>query len=228
MPSILVLFFLSLISLSLFFSSVISFLRTSCLPFFCPLFLFFSLHYHFYFYFISDTQLCSPFLSVECNFRVAILSSRLNQNNFKLLNTDEMRSLRSRFQILQTLQADLPRVCALYWYMPSDDRELSERMTRAFRRAVFTSNELIGFSQILQYVLRTSHYSPTLIRLQHTVDFLLSAVILFMNLILKASSAYRGGKILKSTKLCQNLGSYVTYKVLRPWVFCCRLYFVVW
>jgi len=34
--------------------------------------------------------------------------------------------------------------------MPSDDRELSERITRAYQRAVFTSNELIVFSQILQ------------------------------------------------------------------------------
>jgi len=65
-----------------------------------------------------------------------------------------MGSLRSTFQMLQTpkmlevIEAELPRVCALYQYIPSDDRELSERITRAFRRVFFTSNELIGFSQI--------------------------------------------------------------------------------
>jgi len=60
------------------------------------------------------------FLSVECNFLVAILSSRLNQNNLKLLTTDEMRILRWIFQILQTpqmltaIQAELPTVCVIY------------------------------------------------------------------------------------------------------------------
>jgi len=148
-------------SFFLIYLSLYSFLQLF-LSYVLPVFLF-SVLFSYFFITLSFFLLfyfCYPavisFLSVEYNFRVAILSSRLNQNHFKLLTTDEMRSLRSRFLILQTpqmlgvIQVELPRVCALYWYMPSDDRELSERITRAYQRAVFTSNELIVFSQILQ------------------------------------------------------------------------------
>ena len=63
--------------------------------------------------------------------------------------------------------------------------------------------------------VRASPYFPTAMRPWHIVDFLLSAVILFKNLIHKASSVYRDGKIFKSAERFQILGSYVTYQVLK-------------
>jgi hypothetical protein len=128
-------FFLLYLSLYSFLESFLSYVLPP-FHFFCSLFLFFYYIIIFpSFLFLLSSCVFVSFIWIQLPSRYFIITL-WTKNNFKLLATEETIALdiAKTPQMLGVIQTELPRICALYWYRPSDGNELSERITRAFRR----------------------------------------------------------------------------------------------